>query len=180
MVRNLEQLVLDERVPPEGEPATELTTDVPAPTSRDPFGFVCAFGFSGSFDTPAAVPTTKEAFVDAIGAEIAGIGMIQRGLQSYQVAINSRQHHTFSTQFLIDQNTATVITIDQLDQIVAHLETVREEVSMTVEHDEAEVKKDLVEAFEQAQPWVSRTRAILLHSHVFYKINFALASDKKA
>ncbi|KAK5467865.1 hypothetical protein LTS15_000838 [Exophiala xenobiotica] len=27
-------------------------------------------------------------------------------------------------------------------------------------------------------PWVARTRAILIHSHVFYKINFVLACEK--
>ncbi|KIW22971.1 uncharacterized protein PV07_11211 [Cladophialophora immunda] len=177
--RKLEALVLaEETVPPCGQPAADLPTEAPAPTSRDPFGFVCAFGFTGSFDEPSAVPRTKGAFLDAIRGEIEGIGMTQRGLQAYQNAINSRKYHTFSTKFLIDQNTATVITLDQLDQITTHLKKVEEEVQQ-IENEDEEVKDELMEAFRHAQPWVMRTRAILRHCHVFYKLNFVLATGKK-
>ncbi|EXJ73982.1 uncharacterized protein A1O5_02276 [Cladophialophora psammophila CBS 110553] len=173
--RKLEALVFaEEIVPPRGQSADDLPTEVPAPTSRDPFGFVCAFGFTGSFDEPPAVPRTKGAFLTAIRGEIEGIGMIQRGLQSYQNAINSRKYHTFSPRFLIDQNTATVITLDQLDQITTHLKKLEEEVQEM--ENEEEVREELMEAFRQAQPWVMRTRAILRHCHVFYKINFVLAT----
>lgn len=177
--QKLEALVQEEEPePPKVQPASELPTVIPAPSSNDPFGFVCAFGFTGSFDQPEAVPKTKGVFLNAINAEIEGIGMIQRGLQSYQGAINSRRHHTFSTEFLINQNTATVITLDQLDQITAHLKEVEKEVQKIGE-EEGEVGRELLDAFEHARPWVSRTRAILRHCHVFYKINFVLASDKK-
>ncbi|KIX98951.1 uncharacterized protein Z520_05412 [Fonsecaea multimorphosa CBS 102226] len=177
--RKLEALVLaEETVPPRGQSAADLPTDVPAPTSRDPFGFVCAFGFTGAFDEPSAIPKTKGAFLDAIRGEIEGIGMTQRGLQSYQNAINSRKYHTFSTQFLIDQNTATVITLDQLDQITTHLKKVEREVQ-EIEKEDGEVKDELMEAFRHTQPWVMRTRAILRHCHVFYKLNFVLATGKK-
>ncbi|OAP63722.1 hypothetical protein AYL99_02949 [Fonsecaea erecta] len=177
--RKLEALVLaEETVPLHGQSAADLPTEVPAPTSRDPFGFVCAFGFTGSFDEPSAVPRTKGAFLDAIRGEIEGIGMTQRGLQSYQNAINSRKYHTFSTQFLIDQNTATVITLDQLDQITFHLKKVEEE-AQEIENEEEEVKDELMEAFKHAQPWVMRVRAILRHCHVFYKLNFVLATGSK-
>ncbi|OAL35252.1 hypothetical protein AYO20_05506 [Fonsecaea nubica] len=174
--RRLEALVLaEETVPPHGQTAADLPTNVPAPTSGDPFGFVCAFGFTGSFDEPSVVPKTKRAFLDAIRGEIEGIGMTQRGLQSYQTAINSRKYHTFSTKFLIDQNTATVITIDQLDQITTHLKRVEEEVQQ-IENEDEEVKDELMEAFNHARPWVMRTRALLRHCHVFYKLNFVLAT----
>ncbi|KIW87726.1 uncharacterized protein Z519_11700 [Cladophialophora bantiana CBS 173.52] len=174
--RKLEALVLaEETVPPRGQSAVDLPTEGPATTSRDPLGFVCAFGFTGSSDEPSAVPRTKGAFIAAIRGEIEGIGMIQRGLQSYQNAINSRKYHTFSPRFLIDQNTATVITLDQLDQITAHLKKIEEEVH-GIEDEDEEVREELMEAFRQVQPWVMRTRAILRHCHVFYKINFVLAT----
>ncbi|KIW47765.1 uncharacterized protein PV06_00428 [Exophiala oligosperma] len=158
--------------------AKEITKELP-PAYKRRFAFDCAFGFTGSFDEPEAPPKTKGAFLDALIAEMDLVGKVQAGLQAYQHAINSRKHHTFQPDFLIGQNTATIITLDQLDQISAHLEEVKEEVDR-MERDDADIKDELFDAFRHAQPWVARTRAILVHSHVFYKINFVLASDKNA
>lgn len=177
--RKLEALVLAEETPPPFEtPANEPATESP-PTCQNPFaGFECAFGFTGTFQEPSAPPKSQGAFLTALTAEIDGIGKIQAGLQAYQHAINSRKHHTFSTRFLIGQNTATIITLDQLDQVIVHLKKVEEEVQK-IEHEDTEVQQELFEAFKHARPLVARTRAILIHSHVFYKINFVLASEKK-
>lgn len=177
--RKLEALVLAEETATSTiEPVIDLTAQTTLPSSNDPFsGFECAFGFSGALDEPAVVPKTKAAFVTAIEGEIEGIGMIQRGLISYQNAINSRKHHTFSTAFLINQNTSTIITLDQLDQIAVHLKKVEEEAH-AIEEDDDEIKDELMDSFKHAQPWIMRTRAILRHCHVFYKINFVLAADK--
>ncbi|KAK5467864.1 hypothetical protein LTS15_000837 [Exophiala xenobiotica] len=157
--------------------ADDIPTEIAATPSNRRFTFECAFGFTGSFDEPAALPKTKGAFLAALKTEIDGIARIQHGLQAYQHAINSRKYHTFTTDFLIGQNTATIITMDQLDQIEAHLVEVQEEVQR-IENDDTEVEHELFEAFRHAQPWVARTRAILIHSHVFYKINFVLACEK--
>lgn len=41
------------------------------------------------------------------------------------------------------------------------------------------VDPDLLSAFKFAQPWILRSRAILVSCHVYYKINYVLGSDKK-
>ncbi|KAI1617539.1 hypothetical protein EDD36DRAFT_424391 [Exophiala viscosa] len=177
--QKLEALVLaEETSPPFQSHAIESATEAASAFKSPIAGFECAFGFTGLFQEPSAPPKAKAAFLVALKAEIEGIGKIQSGLQAYQLAINSRKYHTFSTRFLIGQNTATIITLDQLDQIVLHLKKVEEEVQK-IEHEDTEVEQGLFEAFRHAQPWVARTRAILIHSHVFYKINFVLASEKK-
>ncbi|KIW17110.1 hypothetical protein PV08_04301 [Exophiala spinifera] len=137
------------------------------------FNFNCAFRFTGSVDEPEAPPKTKGAFLKALIAEMGLAANVQAGLQAYQHALNSRKHHVFEPDFLIDQNTATIITIDQLDQIVAHLKEAKEGVDK-IELDDAGIPDELFEAFCHAQLWVARTRAILVQLHVFYKINFVL------
>lgn len=175
----LEKLVLEEEPTPVDEPAEAISTEIPSPSTKAQlFQFQCAFGFKGDLDEPTTIPKTKIAFLNAIRAEISGIGFIQKGLHAYMCEINSRKYHVFSTQFLIHQNTATVITCDQLDQIHKHLQEVVKEVQ-EIEGDEAVVKDELIEAFRHAQPWVQRTRRILVESHVFYKINYVLGADKK-
>jgi hypothetical protein len=93
-------VVVEESKPPRAQPPVDLPTEAPPPSSILP-EFECAFGFDGSIYKPAAVPQTKSAFLVAIRGEIEGIAGIQRGLQSYQTAINSREYHTFSTEFLM-------------------------------------------------------------------------------
>jgi hypothetical protein len=182
--------------PSGGQPIFDLLTESLPSATIDPFSnFQCAFGFTGPLATPAAVPTTKADFLQAINKEILCVGELQRGLQSYQSVINSRKHYTFSVRFLIDQNTATIITIDQLDKLGEHLKKVEMEVEAItgdVEDDgkgvgegvadgeDVSVSEDFVKAYEHAQPWIMRARAILRHCHVFYKINFVLASGKKS
>ena len=170
-------MVVEEAIPCKRWRVSSLPPEVPAPASQDPFGFVCAFGFNGNFDEPAVVPDTKGTFLSAIVAEIEAVDTIQTGLLSYQQAINSREHNTFSVQFLINQNTATVVTLDQLDQIATHLKELIKEVQQ-IEQDDGRIKQALMDAFCHAKSWINRTRAILRHSHVFYKINFVLASNQ--
>jgi hypothetical protein len=67
-------------------------------------------------------------------------------LIAYQNAINSREYHTFSAKFLIDQNTVTIITLDQGDQVVAALESVLTEVE-EIGNEQEEVKDHLKEIF---------------------------------
>ncbi|KAK4943978.1 hypothetical protein LTR10_016498 [Elasticomyces elasticus] len=176
--QKLEALVLAEETSPPYEGQTSDAAIEPPSAFKGPIGgFECAFGFTGTFQEPCAPLKSKGAFLVALKAEIEGIGKIQSGLQAYQHAINSRKYHIFSTRFLIGQNTATIVTLDQLDQIVLHLKRIEEEVQK-IEYEETEVEQELFDAFRDAQPWVARTRAILIHSHVFYKINFVLASEK--
>ena len=47
------------------------------------------------------------------------------------------------------------------------------------EENEENVRTDLRESFSHAKPWIARTRAIMVHSHVFYKTNYALAADAR-
>ncbi|EXJ56795.1 hypothetical protein A1O7_07139 [Cladophialophora yegresii CBS 114405] len=177
--RKLETLVLaGDSVPPRAQPVVDGNLEASPLRNHDLPRFECAFGFSGAVDKPADIPKTKAAFVAALTDEIIVIAGIQRGLKSYQTAINSGKYHTFRNEFLIDQNTATIITVDQLDQIAAHLKKLEKDVKDIFDH-KAEVEEELMDAFRQVQPWVMRARAILRHCHVFYKINFVLASEKK-
>jgi hypothetical protein len=144
---------------------------------RDPFNFVCAFGFTGKCDAPSAPPSTKGGFLNAMKSEISKIGVLQSGMQAYQREINSRKYYTFSTRFLVDQNTAIIVTLSQLDQIIRYIKRIQEEVEVA-QHENSVMEKELLTVFHQAQSWVARARAILIHSHVFYKINFVLADEK--
>jgi flagellar biosynthesis/type III secretory pathway chaperone len=171
--KRLEQLVLEEEAIARARPAGTLPIEIEEQLSGDPFEFVCAWGFTGKFNAPEAPPTTKTGFLTALKTEIRGIGTIQTAMQAYQRAINSREFHTFSVEFLIHQNTAVVVTLDQLDQITHHLKRVEKAVTAT-EGEDGEVDEGLYEAFQQVQPWISRARAIIRHSHVFYKINYVL------
>ncbi|OCT48944.1 hypothetical protein CLCR_05116 [Cladophialophora carrionii] len=175
----LETLVFaEETTPPRVQPPVDPRAEAALLRNQDLPRFECAFGFSGAIDKPADIPKTKTAFIVALRDEIEVIGGIQRGLKSYQAAINSGKYHTFRTEFLIDQNTASVITVHQLEQIAAHLKKLEKDVEEIQDY-KAEVKEELMDAFGQVQPWVMRARAILRHCHVFYKINFVLASEQK-
>jgi hypothetical protein len=177
--RRLQGLVpAEERIPPRAQPEVDPDAEASRPRNQDLPKFQCAFGFSGAVDKPADIPRRKDAFAIALRAELEAISGIQRGLQSYQAAINSEKYHTFRTEFLVDQNTAIVITIDQLEQIAAHLRKLKKNAE-AIDEDKGEIKEELVNAFRQVQPWVMRSRAILRHCHVFYKINFVLASGKQ-
>lgn len=169
----LEQELKDENLPTTTD-ATTIKTETPNPYQN----WECGFGFTGKLDAPAAIPGTKAKFLDAVRGEIATVGFVQNGLNSYITAINSGDYHAFSAEFLRDQNGATHKTIGQLFQISRNLEDVAREVAC-LEGDFSEVKFELREAFAHAQPWVQRTRAILVSAHVFYKINYVLGSDKK-
>ncbi len=172
--QKLEAYVLADR----RTPSPNLSAEKPSSEKIEALPeFECAFRFCGSVDEPENIPDTKDAFITAISAEVEVISGIQKGLISYQTAINSRKYHTFSTEFLIDENTAIIVTLDQLDQVTAHLNKVEKEVA-AIEDGNEKVGEELLDGFRQGQPSVMRTRAILRHSHVFYKINFVLASDK--
>ncbi|KEF63742.1 uncharacterized protein A1O9_01720 [Exophiala aquamarina CBS 119918] len=158
-------------VGPEGRQAEDKMTE------RNPFNFDCAFGYTGRFETPPAPPKTRGSLLTAMKAEITKIGVLQSGLQAYQREINSRKHHTFSIRFLVNQNTAIVVTLGQLDQIIQYVKQTQEEVE-AIQDDEVVIQNKLRMEFQQAQSWVAKTRAILVHSHVFYKINFVLPGQE--
>lgn len=144
---------------------------------QNPFKFDCAFGYTGRFEPPPTPPSTRVGFLTAMKTEITKIGVLQSGMQAYQREINSRKHHIFSTRFLVDQNTAIIVTLAQLDQIIQYIKRAQEEVE-AIQDEDAVIENKLVMEFQQAQSWVARTRAILVHSHVFYKINFVLPGQK--
>jgi len=152
----------------------EAADDAP---DQSPFNFACAFGFTGRFEAPPAPPRTRSAFLTTMECEIVKIGVLQSGMQVYQGEINSRKYHTFSTRFLVDQNTAIIMTLSQLDEIIRYIKRTQQKVQAIPDGDGMMDEKALME-FQQAQSWVARTRAILVHSHVFYKINFVLPGQK--
>lgn len=59
------------------------------------------------------------------------------------------------------------------------METMTEGETETRQGAREDVRIDLQEAFGHAKPWIARTRAVVVDSHVFYKINYALAADNK-
>lgn len=97
------------------------------------------------------------------------------------------EHQIFSEEFLESQHRATTITASQLDQIKEHLGEVVVEVEAKVgrgtedeeEQPENLVRIDLQEAFGHTRSWIARIRVVIMNSHIFYKINYALAADQK-
>lgn len=167
--RALEEEVKDEES--EVVVKTETITD-------NPYKFwECGFGYQGELDPPATIPDTKKEFLAAVKNEVQTAGFIKQGLISYLKAISSGEHHAFSEDFLKNQNHSTNIALGQLFQIVTNLEKVITEIE-AIGDDTSKVNTELKEAFAHAQPWVQRTQKILVSSHVFYKINYVLASDK--
>lgn len=149
----------------------------PHKTIDNPFPLVCAFGFTGKFDLPPSASSTKQGFLAAMDKELVTIGELQSGMQAYQQAINSRQYTVFSTRFLVAENTATIVTIGQLDEITSYIKKIVEEVQINHD-DDSTVEDEKLAVFHQAQSFVARARAILVHNHVFYKINFVLVAKK--
>lgn len=142
-------------------------------TLRGPFGFQCAWGFKGRFDKPVPLPPLKEAFLPAIPEEIRSVDLIRAGFQAYQQAINSNRSQGFSNRFLVSENMSTGVTQDQLDQIKSYLEMVEVEIRGSSCADSS-IHDQIAHDVRYCRFWVARCRAILVHSHVYYKVNYTL------
>lgn len=135
--------------------------------------------------TPSSIPSRPEDFLEAVRGELKIIASVRAGLVRYVEVISSGEHQVFTDGFLESQSKATSITMSQLDQIKGHLDEIVLEIEKKLENivndeeSQEDVPVDLQEAFGYAKPWIARTRAIMINSHVFYKINYALAADKK-
>ena len=79
-------------------------------------------------------------------------------------------------RFLERENTAIRTTLYQLDGLASYLNKIRVEVE--IKGDDSTVENDILTAFPQIQMFVARARAILVHCHVFFKINFVLVAKK--
>lgn len=145
----------------------------------------CGFGMEMEAVTPSSIPSTKPEFLEAVKGEITTIAFVKAGLARYLAVLNSGEHQVFSQAFLESQNNATAITFQQLDQIKEHLDEIVAELAVEKESEvngnghEEEVRAELQELFGHAKPWVARTRAVMVSSHVFYKVNYALAADAR-
>ena len=67
--------------------------------------------------------------------------------------------------------------MEQLNTIEKNLLEVVKEVE-SYSDDDAEIAEELHHAFIHARPWIARIRRVLMESHVFYKVNYVLASSK--
>ncbi len=179
--RKLEKLVI-EKEPGQVKniPAAEIPTEIPDELKAAPYGFDCAFGWTGNQDKDLAnSPETKKAFLEKLAEAKEGTDFIGSALIAYQSEINSRRHHKFPTGFLQHQNTAIVVTNDQLDTINGKLDAVIAEVN-AINDDAENIEEELVEAYRHAAPWVKRTRRVLFDAHVFYKLNYTMGAKNKA
>lgn len=167
----LQEVLADEGLQSDEEPATDV--------KEDPYkDWQCAFGWQCELDAVEAVPKSRGAFKAALVKEINAVAYIDQGLASYIKAIHSGEHHIFTHDFLTHQDNAYEKASKQLETISENLNAVADEVSGGGSDDE-EVHQHLHDAFMHAKPWIVRTRRILVESHVFYKINYVLASNKK-
>lgn len=133
----------------------------------------CAFGFKSGPVTSSSAPSSRDEFMKVVREELTRINSVRIGLSKYKEAINSGEHTVFPQDFLNKQNRATDVTIGQLDNVEEHL-------NEALGHGtEDKVKDEPRKVYSDAKPWIARTRAIMVHSHVFYKINYALAADKR-
>lgn len=145
----------------------------------------CGFGMEMEATTPSSIPSTKPEFLKAVKGELTTISFVKAGLSRYLAVLNSGEHQVFSQAFLESQNKATEITFKQLDQIKEHLYEIEAELGAGMESEagenghEEKVRVELLELFGHAKPWVARTRAVMVSSHVFYKVNYALAADAR-
>lgn len=143
---------------------------------KNPFPLTCAFGFTGKFEIPPVAPSTKQDFLVTVNTELATVIELSSGFKAYQDAINQHANHVLSMRFLERENTAIRTTLYQLDGLASYLSNIRAEVE--VKDDDFTVENDILTVFHQSQIFVARARAILVHCHVFFKINFVLVAKK--
>ena len=179
--RRLEQFVL--QTEPDAfkkGPAANIPTEIPQELRQQPYGFSCAFGWTGDEKVDIGdMPTTKAAFQAKLVEAKEGSDFILTSLQSYRLEINSRRHHKFNDAFLGHQNTAIMVTMDQLEQINKKVNEVVAEVNALDDKD-TNIKEELIEAYKHAAPWIKRTRRVVHDAHVFYKLNYTMGAMKKA
>ncbi|KAK5045123.1 hypothetical protein LTR84_009456 [Exophiala bonariae] len=144
---------------------------------KSPIPLTCAFGFTGKFDTPPILASrTRQAFLEAINSEHASIIELYQGFKAYQDAITYYGNNAFSTRFLERETTAVQTTLCQLTGLANFITDTRAEIE--AKDDNLIVERDMLAAFRHIQEFVARVRAILVHCHVFYKINFVLVAKK--
>ncbi|KIV95635.1 hypothetical protein PV10_03264 [Exophiala mesophila] len=146
-------------------------------TLRGPSGFQCAWGFKGRFEEPAPLPLCKEAFLLVIAEGIDSADLIRAGFQAYQQALNSNKTQGFSPRFLASENVSIAVTQHQLDKIKIYLEAIREEIGRSSCADTF-VDDETVHDAMYCLSWIARCRAILVHSHVYYKVNYTLVGSE--
>ena len=148
----------------------------------------CGFSMELPPATPSSIPTTKAAFLEAVRGELKQISFLKSGLSRYVAVLHSGQHPALTQSFVDKQHKSTTITLAQLDHIEDHFREILTEVeASTPDNSDTEeqqvldqhVRLDLQEQYGHACPWLARVRAIIVHSHVFYKINYALAADTR-
>lgn len=150
--------------------------------------------------TPQPIPNTKAAFIEAVEYECKKIVWTKAGLKKYLEVIHSEEHTVFSQDFLDSQIATCTAAMEELDEIKPMLDEIKLEASemdtpaqtpaqtpQNVAMDDYfatlsvkdEVKEELKEKFAALKPLIHRIRGIVVGAHVFYKINYALAADKK-
>ena len=133
------------------------------------------------FSTTAAIPITPTpsnpgALLDTIEQELKTCSSVELGLKRYIEVIRSGEHFVFSEAFLQQQSNSSLISLEQLTKIHKHLSA----VAMAIKaDDQLSVQDEIRETVHQARAWIAKTRAIVVDSHVFYKINYSMVADKK-
>lgn len=165
----------DESIPP-----TPSFEDLPSTPGVNRFShWECGFGFKHDPLTPSSVPVSRLDFRKAVKGELTTISFVKAALSRYRESINSGEHTVFPETFLEKQNRSTEITLAQLDKIREHLEEVDAELEGLRKGSDKEVRAGLQEVYSHAKPWIAKTRSVMIHSHVFYKTNYALAADAR-
>ena len=165
----------DESIPP-----TPSFEDLPSTSGINRFShWECGFSFKHDPLTPSAIPVSRLDFEKAVKGELTTISFVKAGLSRYRDAINSGEHAVFPESFLEKQNRSTEVTLAQLDKIREHLEGVELELEGVGRGTNEKIRADLQEVYSHAKPWIAKTRSVMIHSHVFYKTNYALAADAR-
>lgn len=138
----------------------------------------CGFNFTYGPITPSSAPSNKEDLGKAVRDELVTVNFLKAGLAKYRQVINTGEHTTFPKEFLDKQNRATHVTLVQLERVGEHLQEILNSLAdLLTQMDNDQVRTELVEMYCHAKPWIARTRAIIVHSHAYYKINYRLAAD---
>ena len=138
----------------------------------------CGFNFTYGPITPSSAPSNKEDLGKAVHDDSVTVNFLRAGLAKYRQVINTGEHTTFPTEFLDKQNRATRVTLIQLERVGEHLQEILNSLAdLSTQMDNDQVRTELVEMYCHVKPWIARTRAIIVHSHAYYKINYCLAAD---
>jgi len=175
-----EDIKLVKELEDESTPLTSSFEGLPSTSGTNRFShWECGFGFKHDPLTPSSIPLNYSEFHKAVQGELTTVFFVKAGLSRYREAINSGEHAVFPASFLENQNRSTEITLAQLDTIREHLEEVEAELEKLEGNSEEGLRADLQQVYSHAKPWIAKTRCVMIHSHVFYKTNYALAADAR-